>query len=576
MTSQEKKPEVLKLSNDKDDKLVIYGQIGQGGFGTISRCKWKGKELAIKREKKTRKNVSIKVEAIVLKTLAGTPRFPRLYHSGTIGNDYFITMDMLGPNLATVMRRRRRKKFSTITTALIGLQCIEAIELFHSKGFLHRDIKPANFVIGVGREKNKIYLIDFGLTKKINPFEPARPSKTGLGFRGTPRYASINSHRGLELGRVDDLWSVLYMLVEFTKRKLPWNEDKDKNIVYQRKKRFHNERLVKDMPSQYVLFLKGLMSLSFTDQPNYTYFKELLLSILQQRHCPVLAPLDWDPQHPIDLNAESYLDNANTRMAAKNLAELRQTYTEDALPPTPTSVSPSQTARSNDELTLESADDPNSTQTPTTNDADVEDESILDDKGDEEIDLEQEADNKEGDGDDAGGVAEGNSSGGFLETDVFSMTQDDGEGMKGPDSNARHVKAFVVDEVSAKQSPRSVHNAPVPSDSYTTFHHDPSLPFVTTPHNPPSPLRSNSQLPLDPINEREEFGERPEPLNENAVSLLPNTTQTYPPFSPQDPMEEERSRVEEEQRRKKAEEKRKQFEDVSENDELCCSTCTVM
>ena len=38
----------------------------------------------------------------------------------------------------------------------------------HSIGFIHRDLKPANICVGLGKKENTIYLIDYGLTKKLN------------------------------------------------------------------------------------------------------------------------------------------------------------------------------------------------------------------------------------------------------------------------------------------------------------------------------------------------------------------------------------------------------------------------
>jgi hypothetical protein len=37
------------------------------------------------------------------------------------------------------------------------------------------------------------------------------------------RYASPNAHKRIELGRHDDLISLLYMLVEYYTGKLPWS-----------------------------------------------------------------------------------------------------------------------------------------------------------------------------------------------------------------------------------------------------------------------------------------------------------------------------------------------------------------
>lgn len=49
----------------------------------------------------------------------------------------------------------------------IGLQGIELIEKFHEIGYIHRDIKPSNFLLGHGKKKDKLYLVDFGLARKI-------------------------------------------------------------------------------------------------------------------------------------------------------------------------------------------------------------------------------------------------------------------------------------------------------------------------------------------------------------------------------------------------------------------------
>jgi len=77
---------------------------------------------------------------------------------------------------------------------------ISRIEFLHQHNFIHRDMKPDNFLMGHGGKKNMVYLIDFGLSKRFKDSKTGQhiPYRDGKDLTGTARYASVNTHLGVE------------------------------------------------------------------------------------------------------------------------------------------------------------------------------------------------------------------------------------------------------------------------------------------------------------------------------------------------------------------------------------------
>ncbi len=98
------------------------------------------------------------------------------------------------------------------------------IEDVHAKRFIHRDLKPDNLAIGMGTRSNIIYLFDFGLAKQYkNPKTRKHiPYKDNKELTGTVRYASLNTHLGIEQSRRDDLESLGFVFVYLLHGSLPW------------------------------------------------------------------------------------------------------------------------------------------------------------------------------------------------------------------------------------------------------------------------------------------------------------------------------------------------------------------
>lgn len=60
------------------------------------------------------------------------------------------------------------------------------------------------------------------------------PYRKGRSFVGTAKYASLNSHKNIELSRRDDLESLGYLLIELINGNLPWKNISKRNTAYTR------------------------------------------------------------------------------------------------------------------------------------------------------------------------------------------------------------------------------------------------------------------------------------------------------------------------------------------------------
>ena len=93
--------------------------------------------------------------------------------------------------------------------------------------------------MGVGKRKNTVYIIDFGLSKRYKDLKTGLhiSYKDGKTLTGTARYASINTHLGIgnifsyiEQSRRDDLEALAYVIIYLFRGELPWQGIKAKNM----------------------------------------------------------------------------------------------------------------------------------------------------------------------------------------------------------------------------------------------------------------------------------------------------------------------------------------------------------
>ena len=276
-------------------------KIGEGNFGNIySTIRLKDKNVfAMKTEKRNMIIETLESEAYFLFILQGFG-IPKLITYGHT-KKYNILIETLFDKSLYNIYIKNKKVCNIIDTCLIGIQIIDRLEWIHSKNIIYRDIKPEHFLIGIN-DPNIIYIVDFGLCKKY------RSSKTGkhilpkltYKFNGNILYASPNAIKGKESSRRDDLISLGYMLVYLFKRKLPWKYDFN---ILNKTKYFEtvnlkdtdgNGELFKEIPSEFIEFIKYTKNLKFEQDPDYSYLRSLFIKILNNKNLNYRnLPFSW-------------------------------------------------------------------------------------------------------------------------------------------------------------------------------------------------------------------------------------------------------------------------------------------
>ncbi|GMH20892.1 hypothetical protein Nepgr_022734 [Nepenthes gracilis] len=282
-------------------KFKMGRKIGSGSFGELylGINIHTGDEVAIKMEPVNSRNPQLHYESKLYMLLQGGMGIPHLKWFGVEADYNIMVIDLLGPSLEDLFNYCNRK-FSLKTVLMLADQLIKRVEYLHSRGFLHRDIKPDNFLMGLGRKANQVYMIDFGLAKKYRDPQTHRhiSYRENKSLTGTARYASVNTHLGIEQSRRDDLESLGYVLMYFLRGSLPWqglkaNTKKQKYDKICEKKMAPIEVLCKSYPTEFLSYFQYCRSLRFEDKPDYAYLKRLFRDLFIRAGYQLDYVFDW-------------------------------------------------------------------------------------------------------------------------------------------------------------------------------------------------------------------------------------------------------------------------------------------
>lgn len=155
--------------------------------------------------------------------------------------------------------------------------------------------------MGIGKRGNQVNVIDFGLAKKYR--DPKThlhiPYRENKNLTGTARYASINTHLGVEQSRRDDLESLGYVMMYFCRGSLPWQglkaatKKQKYDRIMEKKMTTSTEFLTRGYPNEFAIYLNYTRSLRFDDKPDYSYLRKLFRDLFVREGFQYDYVFDW-------------------------------------------------------------------------------------------------------------------------------------------------------------------------------------------------------------------------------------------------------------------------------------------
>lgn len=116
---------------------------------------------------------------------------------------------------------------------------------------------------------------------------------------GTARYASVNTHLGVEQSRRDDIESLGYVLMYFLRGSLPWQglkagtKKQKYDKISEKKMLTPIEVLCRSYPTEFATYFHYCRALKFVDKPDYSYLKRLFRDLFIREGYQFDYVFDW-------------------------------------------------------------------------------------------------------------------------------------------------------------------------------------------------------------------------------------------------------------------------------------------
>src|SRR5436190_8259775 len=152
------------------------------------------------------------------------PNIVPVYDAGEVDGRLYLAMKFVeGSDLAQLLEQET--KLTPDRAMPLLEQLADALDAANDHGLIHRDVKPANALL----EGERLYLTDFGLTRRVDSSRPL----TGAGRAvGTAAYLAPEQVRGEPLDRRVDVYALGCVVYQCLAGRPPYMRATDMLIMW--------------------------------------------------------------------------------------------------------------------------------------------------------------------------------------------------------------------------------------------------------------------------------------------------------------------------------------------------------
>lgn len=211
-------------------KYVVERVIGAGGMGVVVAVRHRdlGELYAMKFMLPVALANEQAVERFVREARAAaklkSEHVAKVHDVGRLenGSPYMVMEYLTGSDLEGVLAQHG--PLPVTTAAMYVMQACDAIAEAHEAGIVHRDLKPANlFLTKRANGSPCIKVLDFGISKSVNPDEAANSMTRTTAIMGSPYYMSPEQMRSSKnVDHRTDVWALGVILYQLSTGRVPF------------------------------------------------------------------------------------------------------------------------------------------------------------------------------------------------------------------------------------------------------------------------------------------------------------------------------------------------------------------